>query len=138
MVAALAQHGIFPRKTNDPRMVTGVPDHLLSHFWRGAIDGDGWICFGSRGNGAKQFILGFTGGTRTVEAFQAYCQRYCPTRATIHPNGPIFRFVVTDWFAFDVARQIFHGARTFLPRKRDTFNEATEYFRRRTRRIRNW
>jgi hypothetical protein len=135
--AALARHGILPGKTRDPRMVEGIPPEFERDFWRGAIDGDGWICWGARGK-SRQFIVGFTGGMPVVAAFQAFCRRHVPTHAMIHPNHSVFRFVVTDWFAFDVAQLLYGNAVTYLPRKYKRFQEAVQDLGTRIRRKRNW
>lgn len=138
LCGTLARHGILPGKTRSPRMVKGIPAKFESDFWRGAIDGDGWLCFGNRAPGNRQFILGFTGGLSLVKAFRRYCRRLCPTRAKIHPNHSVWRFVVTDWFAIDVASAIYSAGCISLPRKIRVFHRALRSFRSRTRQVRNW
>ena len=138
LCAALAGYKILPRKTSDPRMVEGIPPQFEQHFWRGAVDGDGWIVFGKRPNGSLQFIVGFTGGKPLVESFQRFCQKDCPTRAKIKPNHSVHRFVVTDWFAFDIANLMYGQASVYLPRKFERYQEARAHFGLRSRRARNW
>ena len=138
MCAALARHCILPAKTRNPQMVTGVPRWLESHFWRGAVDGDGWICFGNRPNGRKQVILGLTCGRPIVEAFQDFCYRYTPTRAQIAPNKSVVRFVVTDWFAFTILKMMYKESTICLPRKRRMYEQIVAHFAGRTRPRRRW
>lgn len=138
MCAALASLSLLPRKTCDPRMVTGIPRKFEGDFWRGAVDGDGWLCFSPRKSWSLQFIVGFTGGWPLVEAFQDYCRKLCPTHAKIHPNHSIWRFTVTDWFGYEVARHMYGNATMCLDRKYELFQCAVEYFRGRIRRTRNW
>jgi hypothetical protein len=138
LCSALARCGILPGKTRQPRMVKGIPPQFKRDFWRGAVDGDGWVVFGTRPNGSPQFIVGFTGGRPIVEAFQRFCRHHCPTRAHIHPNHSVWRFGVTDWFAFDVAKLMYERATVFLPRKMERYREAVVHFRARIRHPRNW
>jgi len=137
LCAALARHSILPGKTRDPRMVIGVPPEFEGDFWRGAVDGDGWLAWGHSAE-RIQFIVGFTGGMPLVQAFQRFCQRHCPTRAGIHPNHSVFRFVVTDWFAWDIANLMYKDSGLHLPRKYDVFGTAVAHFAKKERQKRNW
>lgn len=47
---SLVAHGCVPNKTNVQSVISGVPDHLFSHFARGYFDGDGCISFCVRKN----------------------------------------------------------------------------------------
>jgi hypothetical protein len=138
LCAALAGYGILPGKTFRPRMAKGIPPQFERHFWRGAVDGDGWVVLSNRPNGSIQFIVGFTGDKKIVRAFQHFCRQQCPTRAQIKPNGPIHQFVITDWFAFDVARLMYGKSTISLRRKHDRYKTALALFRNRTRHLRNW
>jgi len=138
LCAALAKHGILPGKTRNPRMVRGVPPEFERDFWRGAVDGDGWVVFSMRPNGSSQFIVGFTGGMPVVKAFQRFCRQHCPTRAEIKPNHSVHSFVVTDWFAYDMANLMYGKAAIYMRRKFERYQEALIYFGTRTRRLRNW
>jgi intein-encoded DNA endonuclease-like protein len=61
MVADLASHGILPRKTFSIKPADIVPE-LARHYWRGVIDGDGYISK-DRGKltlvGSYEIVLGF-------------------------------------------------------------------------------
>jgi hypothetical protein len=138
LCVALAKYGILPGKTRSPRMVSGIPPKFERDFWRGAVDGDGWVVFSTRPNGSHQFIVGFTGGMPVVKAFQRFCRKHCPTRAQIRPNHSVHRFVVTDWFAFDIANLLYWKASISLQRKFRRYKVALAHFGKRTRRARNW
>lgn len=43
LVTAFNRLGVTERKSLTVRPCQYVPDHLLSHYWRGVFDGDGWI-----------------------------------------------------------------------------------------------
>ena len=69
MVERLALHGVGPQKSFTVRPWEG-PAHLLPHYWRGAVDGDGWICGASSKNGA--YAVGFCGNEHMVQGFIAF------------------------------------------------------------------
>ena len=76
IVNALASHGITPRKTDELQPWDG-PGHLMRHYWRGVIDGDGTI--GTYDGEAK---LGLCGSRPLVEAFLAWARGITGTTAT--------------------------------------------------------
>lgn len=39
----ISKHGLVPQKTLTTETPTSIPSKLLSHFYRGIFDGDGWI-----------------------------------------------------------------------------------------------
>jgi hypothetical protein len=133
---ALADLGILPGKTRDPRMVTAICADLWPDFWRGSVDGDGWLCWSARKY--PQFIVGFTGAMALVEPFREFCRQHCPTRANIGPNHHIYRFKVTDWLALAVARVLYQSAPIYLPRKYARFEEAEVFYGGRNRPNRRW
>jgi AraC-like DNA-binding protein len=62
LIEDLNSFGIIPNKTkvlNFPE----VPNHLLVHFIRGFLDGDGWIVTRVRKNGGKEICIGFSNGS---------------------------------------------------------------------------
>lgn len=71
MISALAEHGIVPRKswTYSPRLQL-IPPHLHRHFWRGMVDGDGWITVGKTG----QRMLGLCGTEMVVSLFKSFME----------------------------------------------------------------
>ena len=138
LAAALARLGIVPAKTGHTYLPPGIPAELAPHFWRGAIDGDGWLAFGKRPNGRKQFVMGFTGNLALVQAFQDFCRKYTPTRANISPNHSIQRFVVTDWFAIDLVKMCYGSCGPALARKLEVYEAAIGDYSGRTRQQRCW
>jgi hypothetical protein len=75
-VNALVRHGITARKTDELQPWAG-PDHLMPHYWRGVIDGDGTI--GTYDGEAK---LGLCGSRALVEAFLEWARGICRTTAS--------------------------------------------------------
>jgi len=82
IVDDLRKFGIGERKslTYDPPEICASS----SHFWRGMIDGDGWIIKRCRG-------LGLCGSLETIQKFKTWCIETCgATGAPICENGKIF------------------------------------------------
>lgn len=72
---ALVSHGIVPRKTNalEP---WGGPEHLMPHYWRGLIDGDGSITINHNG-----VYVSFVGSESVVRGFLAWAHEVCGTNS---------------------------------------------------------
>ena len=47
--------GVTPAKTGRTIYPEGIPEKLEVDFWRGAVDGDGWLCHSKSG---KRRLLG--------------------------------------------------------------------------------
>lgn len=66
MVQDLKNLGIEPRKTFTVKPWNG-PEELMPHYWRGCVDGDGWIFKTVSG-----FEIGFCGNSQMVNGFAQY------------------------------------------------------------------
>lgn len=70
MVEDLAKYGIVEDKTHKQKHLCPVPDHLLNHFLRGLLDGDGWITKDKSG----YYHLGFVNHNKVIcEEFKEKC-----------------------------------------------------------------
>lgn len=65
----LQRHGVLKHKSNILKFPTTVPNHLLRHFMRGYIDGDGCI---SKGN--DWFYLGFVSTPEFIEGAVSFLE----------------------------------------------------------------
>lgn len=133
MFCALESHGVVRNKTGKTAMPSGIPAKLLPHFWRGCIDGDGWVALTSGcGKRRPQALLGLTGDLPLAEAWRAFCCKYVATRAEIVPNHNIWKFNVTDSYAVIVGQELYWDATVFLERKRRQFDRILDAYRTRT------
>jgi hypothetical protein len=48
------------------------------------------------------------------------------------------KFVVSDWFALDIAKLLYCDAQVALPRKQRIYHKACKEFKRKQRQARNW
>jgi len=69
IVEKLAEYGIVPRKSKTAK----VPESLNNnrHFWRGMVDGDGWV---SRRRNNNRPLIGLCGTPDVIEKFQNFLQ----------------------------------------------------------------
>ena len=124
MAAHLNRLGVTPAKTGRTIYPPGIPAELRADFWRGAVEGDGWLCF-VKSNERQQLVLGFTGDLPLMRAFQSFVSEYTPTQALITRNGPnLSKFQITDSFAYAIAKELYGDASVCLKRKHDVFLDA--------------
>jgi len=70
IIEDLAKYGIVEDKTHNQKHLCPVPDHLLRHFLRGLLDGDGWITQDKSG----YYHLGFVNHNKVIcEEFKEKC-----------------------------------------------------------------
>jgi transposase len=105
----LRAHGIVAKRTRVPApQLAASPD-----FWRGAVDGDGWL-----GMGERAAYMGLSGQALLLESFQGFLsvnslshQNYTPT------ESGIFRLQFDDRQAEQTLRALYSNACVALDRK---------------------
>jgi hypothetical protein len=130
LVDNLIEHGIVARKSYQPNFdcLNHIPEHLHVHFWRGAIDGDGY----TKNN--EKAMIGFCGNLASVEAFKKFCSKALgrPMQAKIHKVkiAECWFFQITCTQARALSEILYKGAVIALPRKlekaRTFFNRASK------------
>lgn len=98
MAANLNQYGIVPRKSTREQVI------LLDNnadFWRGVVDGDGWI-----GSGVLPTI-GLTGSMRLVTQFVDFAEPIVGKRMKLHRNHSIWSVCITGVPAQKLMRVVY-------------------------------
>lgn len=110
LVAALAKYNIVPRKS----LTAVAPVCMLANrdWWRGCVDGDGWVSVAD-----GRALVGLTGSRDTCDSFAAYVRLLTPTAAQVGRNGSVWKFSVTGSHAVRVLRALYEGATVALDRK---------------------
>jgi hypothetical protein len=130
MASDLYDLGVTPAKTGRTTYPKQIPEALEADFWRGAVDGDGWLCR-VKSNDRQQLVLGFTGDLPMVQAFQKFVTKHTPTQASITRNGlNLVKFQVTDSYAYTIAEILYRDASVYLDRKHRVFLGAQRLARR--------
>lgn len=137
IAADLARFGVVPAKGPNTYAPLDLLDSSLHrHFWRGAVDGDGWITFRLSSEGYTQSIIGLSGSGTLVRQFAAYCESLVPSRAEAGysvvekrrrspSTGKLrstFQVATGSKEGFiRIGDELYGDATVFLDRKRETF-----------------
>jgi hypothetical protein len=122
IAAALARFGVIPRKSLNA--IAGDQVAMDRNFWRGVVDGDGWLL--NRGRHAR---LGLCGGSkRLVEQFLEFCRSICSrigcrvrSRLWVARDGRVSDVYYANLCAgvADVVTVLYGNCTVSLPRKMD-------------------
>lgn len=113
MVDDLCRLGIVPAKSKIATPWDGSPE-LMRHYWRGVIDGDGWIGDGSKRQGA----IGVCGSEDVVWGFERYVKGIVETSAQAYWNGYVWIFSVGGAVTCkELSAHFYQGATVYLERK---------------------
>jgi hypothetical protein len=111
LVSDLARFGVVPRKTHTATVALLEHDW---HFWRGVVDGDGWLGL-MRG---RHPSLHLHGSALLLEQFAAFVRRSCPgAKVVVKPHKTVFRVVLSGMQAATVIDVLYQSAPIALPRK---------------------
>ncbi len=114
MADALARYGVSPRKSLTARVAPCMAGNR--HFWRGVIDGDGWLQAGN--DGRPNPVIGLTGSRTTAEQFVAFAVGLVGGKPVgIRPNGTVFKAEFTGSRAHTLTRHLYRQSAIALPRK---------------------
>lgn len=108
MTEDLARHGILPNKSFTVKPWEG-PDHLMADYWRGCVDGDGWV-------GKLDMEIGLCGNIHMVTGFERWVKNLVSTKANIRVCKKIYTFAVK---AACINEVLYRNASIFLDRKRE-------------------
>jgi len=107
----LAGLGITPRKSLTAKASTEM--EMSRHFWRGVVDGDGWL---SRPD--ANFVIGLCGSRCILGQFTAFCGGLLEGHnPTVAPSKTIFRTSIYGRQAQIIIRELYHGCAIALDRK---------------------
>jgi hypothetical protein len=82
LAEALVGHGITPRKSATLQPWEG-PSHLMPHYWRGLVDGDGSITVNDAG-----VYVSLVGSQAVARAFLAWARTACGSNSTARQGKP--------------------------------------------------
>jgi hypothetical protein len=111
LCAALATFGVVPNKTETAkvlRLESSAP------FWRGAVDGDGWVTITRQGYPQ----LGLVGSPQLTRQFVEYVRLVSPgCRATPRPRGKVCAVTLTGRHGRRLMEVLYGGGEVSLDRK---------------------
>jgi hypothetical protein len=117
LAAAALTHGIVPRKS----LIMRAPDYLAgnSRFWRGAVDGDGWLSLRT-GAGRPFPFIGLCGSRMMCRQFRHYCLTVAPGFKSVArraDKGRHWTFGIAGNFARAVVSDLYRPGEYVLARK---------------------
>jgi hypothetical protein len=91
LATAIKRLGVGERKSFTVCPCEDIPRDLLSHYWRGLFDGDGFIAEPKRRVGrAIEWSLGVVGNQAIVSGFEAFIRQRTGYVAQVRPQSRIF------------------------------------------------
>ena len=96
------------------------------HFWRGMVDGDGWLIVGKHRGPA----LGLCGSEAICNQFLEFCKTIVGDikAKVLRRKGNLFAIVLTKNKCLPIARQLYQDAQICLPRKYNKYLEFEKFF----------
>lgn len=118
----LGEYGIHPRKSCIARVDDRLKDNR--HFWRGLIDGDGWISWHKHRNTP---IIGLCGSEDVCRAFQAYLLSLANFQSAtkVRNKGSVHQYELGAKLARTAMRHLYNDCSIALDRKLTLVQEYT-------------
>lgn len=93
-----------------------IPSYLHKHFWRGCVDGDGWVL------DKRKTEVGLCGNIRTIEEFKKFVEESIQynSKGKIRPIKNIFLFRLTCLQARKLMSVLYRDSKIYLDRKFET------------------
>lgn len=130
-VNSLKKLGVGERKSHTLRPCKAIPRELMRHYWRGLLDGDGWI---TKNTGQRS--LGLCGSLHTVVGFKLFVKRYVPTTQKVRRMRSIYAFSLSGKkLSQKLCRVLYGGSTVYLDRKKE---RADNLIKAKTRNARSW
>lgn len=111
MAGSLAKYGVVPRKSYTSTPWSG-PSELMRHYWRGMVDGDGWVLLDNR----SRLVVGLCGTERICAGFASFVAGQQVAHKT-HKAGSIRAVSYTGEPAISVRNLLYKDAHIALERK---------------------
>lgn len=115
--------GVTPRKSFSATPSSNVPEHLLPHYWRGVIDGDGSFVAGvNKRSGRSKWSVQACGTKAITQGFVDWVCSFATTGAEPKPRGGNGTFVVKingNRLSKRIAEELYRDAHVWLDRKHE-------------------
>jgi hypothetical protein len=122
MASVLREKGIVPYN----KLVYQVPKEFEIDYWRGAIDGDGYVSFGTH------CAIGICGTEQICSCFKEICRRYIKTNAKIKKmKCNLYTFSLHGNIAVIMCKVLYDGASVYLQRKQEAYLKGVELLKER-------
>lgn len=116
----LEQYGMTPRKS----LTYSPPAFCVESvgFWRGMIDGDGFVSSG------KRAVIGLCGTKETCTGFKIFVSEFCESKANVYKSGPIFGISYSGKYAIQIMQKLYgNNPKFYLDRKYELANKFCNF-----------
>lgn len=114
---ALLALGVTERKSLTIRPCEQVPNELKRHYWRGLVDGDGYITYSTKN---RTWCAGLVGSKFITEGFREFIANLTNSKAQVLHMQSIFRVTFTgNNLARKVVKVLYEDATVYLERKKN-------------------
>jgi predicted DNA-binding protein YlxM (UPF0122 family) len=128
MVDDLIDKGIVPNKTFELNKMPDIQDNLEKHFWRGVLDGDGWVLNTQKN---KMIETGICNKQKiAMEYFKKFLEKHDISPCKIqYANQSVYRIWLTARRAIKFLNLIYEGSSPDLrlKRKYNNYIKAKKY-----------
>lgn len=115
IVADLAKYGIVERKSFSAKVCARLA--LSADFWRGVVDGDGWLGWGSSQK-RKIPVLGLVGSSQMMEQFSVFVKTVAGFSPSVKRMHSIWKVIICGRAAVAVASFLYLRDGPSLSRKK--------------------
>lgn len=125
LISDLKELGMEERKST--REVAPECFAFDRHFWRGMVDGDGWLAVGKH----RGPVLGLCGSETICNQFLEFCKTIAGDikAKVLRRKGNLFAIVLTKNKCLPIARNLYLDQQICLPRKYNKYLEFEEFFK---------
>lgn len=113
LAESLATYGVTERKSMSAKVI-GLENNR--HFWRGAIDGDGFVYIAKTAYNPKP-VIGLVGSKAMMEQFSTFARTITDCKARVSPMANIWRVEICSRHAVALVRHLYSDCTVALPRK---------------------
>lgn len=127
LTAKLRSHGMIAGN----KTIADVPQALVRHYLRGAVDGDGTVrtqlTKRKRGGVKYESVVELVGTLETMELFRGYCISIVNTKASIEKRIGMYCYRLKGPMALDVIESLYRNSSVSLTRKAERAMESAMY-----------
>jgi len=124
LASRLNDLGVTPGKSFTVKPCTDIPENLMRHFWRGAVDGDGWLCVGTNKS------TGLCGSRFMTYGYLDFIKKSgVETKANVRPQFNIFYISFGGrLLTKKVLDLLYKDATMYLDRKMENYRKLCSEF----------
>jgi len=108
-----------------------IDESLYKFFWRGVLDGDGWITmskyYTKKTKERYNLEIGICGNKNVIIEFQNFLKKYLDLDTIIKEDKKIFRIRLNNIRALEFLNHIYENASIFLERKYEKYLFYKDY-----------